>query len=118
VALDKPSHLQPEAGGSTWLSARPASAITAALGLLAFIIAAVTSNGIGSTPDYRITVTALVVVGMGCVAAIARKERGGYPLWVAGLGLAVISIVLGWFLMVAIVIAATAILILIIHGLM
>ncbi|HEY4059750.1 MAG TPA: hypothetical protein VGM39_24215 [Kofleriaceae bacterium] len=116
--LDKPSHLQPEAGGSTWLAARPASAITAAVGLLAFVIAAVTSNGIGSMPDLRVTIPGLVVVAMGCVAAVARKEKGGYPLWLAGLGLAAVAAVLGWFLMVAIVVAATAILILIIHALM
>lgn len=118
MTLDKPPHLAPEAGGSTWLSARPASAVTAAIGLLAFIAAAITSNGIGEVPDLRITVPGLLITMFGAVAAIARKERGGYPLWLGGLGLACVAMVLGWFMMIAIVVGATAILMLILHALM
>jgi hypothetical protein len=118
VALDKPPHLAPEAGGSTWLAARPASAITAVVGLLAFIVAAIVSNGIGEVPDLRVTVPGLVLTAFGAVAAIARKERGGYPLWLGGLGLACVAMVLGWFMMIAIVVGATAILMLILHALM
>lgn len=118
MTLDKPPHLQPEAGGTTWLAARPAGAITLALGLLAFIIVAMTSNGIGSVPDWRISVPAFLVTCFGAVASVARKERDAYPLWLLGLGLAGVAIVLGWFLIVAIVIAATAILMLILHALM
>lgn len=118
MALDKPPHLAPADGGSTWLSARPASAITAAGGLLAFIVAAIAGGGLGEVPDLRITVPGLVLTAFGAVAAIARKERGGYPLWLGGLGLACIAMVLGWFMMIAIVIGATAILMLILHALM
>ena len=83
--LDKPSHLQPEAGGSTWLAARPASAITAVLGLLVFIIAAVTSSGIGSMPDFRLPVPGLLVLEANQVllwsalaATGARGDVSGY----------------------------------------
>ena len=95
-----------------------AGAVTLGLGLLSFIIVAMTSGGIGSMPDWRISVPAFVITCFGAVASIARKEIGAYPLWLAGLGLAGVAIVLGWFLMVAVVVAATAILILILHAVM
>jgi len=95
-----------------------AGAVTLALGVLSFMVVAVTSNGIGSMPDWRISVPAFVITCFGAVASIARKEQGAYPMWLLGLGLAAVAMVLGWFLVVAIVIAATAILMLILHAVM
>ena len=46
-----------------------------------------------------------------------RRETGAYPLWLIGLGLAGAATVLGWFLMMAIVVGATLVLILILHAL-
>ena len=51
-------------------------------------------------------------------ASLARREPRGYLLWAIGLGLAGAALVLGWFLMLAIVAGATAIVILILHALM
>ena len=116
--LDKPAHLVSETGRSTWAHGRMAGAVTLGLGLLSFMIVAMTSNGIGSVPDWRISVPAFVITCFGAVASIARKEQGAYPLWLLGLGLAGVAIVLGWFLIVAIVVAATAILMLILHAVM
>ena len=52
------------------------------------------------------------------VVSLARRERGATALWLVGLGLAAAALVLGWFLMLAIVIGATAIVILILHAVM
>jgi len=51
------------------------------------------------------------------VTSLARREKA-YALWIVGLTLAAVATVLGWFLMVAIVIAVAAVLILILHSVM
>jgi hypothetical protein len=48
----------------------------------------------------------------------ARREPRGYWMWAPGLGLAAAAIVLGWFLMLAIVVGATVLAILILHALL
>ena len=115
--MEKPSHLQPaNPSAGSWLASRPAATVAAALGLVAFIVVAIASGELGATPDWRISVPGFALTAIASVASIARKERGAYPLWLIGLGLAAASLVLGWFLMVAIVIGATAVLVLILHA--
>jgi len=63
-------------------------------------------------------VPGFALTAIAALASIARREPGAYPLWVAGLGLAALSLVLGWFLLVAIVVAVTVVVILILHALM
>ena len=50
-------------------------------------------------------------------ASLARREKA-YALWIVGLALAAAALVLGWFLMVAVVVAVAAILMLILHTVM
>lgn len=116
--VEKPDHLRAEGGASpgAWLGARPAGAAAAALGLLAFIIVAVSQGELWATPDPRISVPCFAVTAVASLASIARKERGAYPLWTIGLGLAAAALVLGWFLMLAIVVAVTAVVMLILHA--
>jgi hypothetical protein len=117
--LDKPAHLRPaDPGAVSWLATRPAGVAAAGLGLLAFIVVAISQTTLWSTPDWRISVPGFVLTAAAAVASVARREIGAYPLWLLGVGLAGASLVLGWFLMVAVVIAATAILMLILHALM
>ncbi len=117
--LTKPAHLRPvEATSSAWLAQRPAGVLAAALGLLAFIVVAASQAELWSTPDWRISVPGFVLTAASAGASIARRERGAYPWWSLGLGLAAASLVLGWFLMLAIVIGATAVVILILHAVM
>ncbi len=117
--MDKPEHLRTVDGSpAAWLAARPAACAAAALGLLAFIIVAVSQGQLWSTPDPRISVPCFVVTAIAAVVSIARKERGAYPLWIVGLGLAAAAVVLGWFLMLAIVVAVTAVVMLILHAVM
>lgn len=117
--MEKPEHLRPaDASAGAWLGQRPAAAIAAALGLLSFIIVAISQHELWSTPDWRISVPCFAATAAASLASIARRERGAYPLWTIGLGLAAAALVLGWFLMLAIVIGATAILMLILHAVM
>jgi len=114
--LTKPVHLEP-ADRRGWLASRPAGAIAAVLGLASFIVVAVAQPGLWATPDPRLSVPGLAVTALAATASIARRERA-YPLWLAGLGLACAALVLGWFLMLAIVIGATVVLIAVLHAVM
>jgi len=117
--VDKPEHLRPvDSSAGVWLAQRPAGSAAAALGLLSFIIVAVSQGELWSTPDWRISVPCFAVTAIASLASIARQERGAYPLWTIGLGLAAAALVLGWFLMLAIVIAVTAVVMLILHAVM
>lgn len=116
--LDRPAHLRPANPSSSWLAQRPAAVATAVLGLLAFLVAAISQGELWSTPDWRISVPALALTAIAAAISIARREHGGYPWWVTGLALAAAAVVLGWFLMVAIVIGATVVVMLILHTLM
>ncbi|HEY0985869.1 MAG TPA: hypothetical protein VGD80_02415, partial [Kofleriaceae bacterium] len=101
-----------------WLARRPAGVAAAVLGLAAFIVVAVAQPTRWSTPDWRLTVPGLAATAIAAAISIARREPGSYPLWLLGLGLAAAALVLGWFLMLAVVIAATVALILILHAVM
>ena len=103
---------------TSWLAARPAALATLALGMIAFAVVAISQHELWSTPDWRISVPAFAVTALAALVSIARREAGAYPLWLLGLGLAGAALVLGWFLMLAIVIGATAVLILILHAVM
>jgi hypothetical protein len=116
--LQKPVHLRPVASRRGWLAQRPAGAAAAALGLLSFVVVAVAQPALWSTPDWRISVPGLAAAAIAALISIARREPAAYPLWLIGLGLAGAAVVLGWFLMLAIVIGATVVLILILHAVM
>jgi hypothetical protein len=117
--VDKPEHLRPvETAPRAWLAARPAACAAAVLGALSFIIVAISQGELWSTPDWRVSVPCFAVTAIASLVSIARKERGAYPLWTVGLGLAAAALVLGWFLMLAIVIGATVVVLLILHAVM
>ena len=85
--------------------------------LIAFIVVAVTQRELWSTPDWRISVPGFAATAVASLVSLARRERA-HALWLVGLGLAAAALVLGWFMMLAIVIGATAILMLILHTVM
>jgi hypothetical protein len=116
--LEKPAHLRPPSDGGSWLAKRPAAAVALALGVLSFLIVSVAHGELSSTPDPRLTVPGFAAAALAALASLARREPQGYWLWALGVGLAAAAIVLGWFLMLAIVIGATVIVILILHALM
>ncbi|MBV8760667.1 MAG: hypothetical protein JO257_25465 [Deltaproteobacteria bacterium] len=114
MTLDKPEHLRPD---GDWLARHVAGVVALALGAVAFLVVAITQEPLWSTPDPRISVPGFVATAIAATASIARRERA-YPLWLGGIGLAGAALVLGWFLMLAVIIAATAVLILILHSVM
>jgi hypothetical protein len=116
--LERPAHLQRPDGAGPWFATRKAGAAALALGALSFLLAAVVHGELSSMPDWRLTVPGLAATAIAAAASVARREPRGYWLWALGLGLAGAAIVLGWFLMLAIVIGATAMVILILHAVM
>ena len=117
--MEKPEHLRPvETAPGAWLAQRPAACAAAVLGVLSFIIVAISQGELWSTPDWRISVPCFAITAIASLVSLARKERGAYPLWTIGLGLAAAALVLGWFLMLAIVIGATVVVLLILHAVM
>jgi hypothetical protein len=115
--LERPAHLRRPDDGSG-LGARKAAAAALALGVLSFLIAAIGHGELASIPDLWLTVPGFALTAIAAAASVARREPRGPWLWAIGLGLAGAAIVLGWFLMLAIVIGATAIVILILHAVM
>jgi hypothetical protein len=110
--VEKPDHLR------TNVTERSPFAIAAlVLGVLAFVVVCVTQREMWSTPDWRFSVPGFAVTALASLASLARREKA-YALWITGLALAAASLVLGWFLMVAIVAAVAAILMLILHTVM
>ena len=105
--LPKPDHLAPVPG-------RAAGIIALALGVLAFVIAAAVRDHVWAPTDLRVGVPGFLATCAAAGLSFARKERAyGYAL--AGVGLAGAGLVLGWFLMFAIVLGATALVIGILH---
>ena len=116
--LEKPAHLRPSDDGGSWLAKRKAGALALALGVLSFLVVAVAHGELSSTPDWRLTVPGFVLTAIAAAVSLARREPQGYWLWGLGIAAAAAAIVLGWFLMLAIVVGATAIVILILHAVM
>jgi hypothetical protein len=87
------------------------------IGLAAIVEATFTQDALWTLPDWRITVPFFVAAGAATVVSFVRKE--GMPvLPLAGLGLAAVSVVLGWFLVMAAIAVVTAIIILIMSAVM
>ncbi len=117
MALEKPVHLTPADRGP-WLAKRKVALVALVLGALSFAIVAVAHPNVSDLPDWRLSMPGFVLAVIASIASLARREPQGYWLWAIGLGLAGAAIVLGWFLMLAIIIGATAIVILILHAVM
>ena len=115
MELSKPSHLDP--GRVRWLVRNAASMTALVLGAIGFVVVMLSQDVFWATPDPRLTVPVVLAVATAAAIAVVRRERA-YPAWLVGLGLALAALVLGWFVMVAIVVAATAILVVILHAVM
>jgi hypothetical protein len=101
----------------SWLVAHLAGLIALVLGVVGFAIVSMTQKELWSSPDWRLTVPFLAVTVAAATVSFIRKERS-WALPLLGIGFAAAAVVLGWFLVMAIVIAATAIVILVLHMVM
>jgi hypothetical protein len=116
VSLPRPAHLAPP--DRPWLSSRKFAALALGLGVLSLMVVAIVEGQVRAIPDARISVPGFVATAIAAGLSLARREPRGYWLWGLGLGLAGAAIVLGWFLMIGVVIGATAVVILILHAVM
>lgn len=116
--LAKPDHLRdvPSSRGE-WLAQRVWALVSLALGVIAFIVVAATQDQLWATPDWRISVPGFAATVLAAIVSLVRRERG-HTLWLAGLGFAAAAVVLGWFMVFAIVIGATLLLMLILSTVM
>jgi hypothetical protein len=111
VTLEKPSHLVPA-------QHKPYAIAALVIGVLSFVIVAIVHPNVAALPDWKLSVPGFVLALAASAMSLVRREPQGYWLWALGVGLAAAGIVLGWFLLLAIVIGATAIIILILHAVM
>ncbi len=100
-----------------WLQRRAAALAALVFGSLTFIVVAVAQQPIFSSPDARISIPGFTATLIAAIFSLGRREKA-YPYWLAGLGLATCALVLGWVMMLAIVVSATAVVIAILHVVM
>lgn len=116
--LPKPDHLRRVATSRRkWLKQRPFSLAACALGLLSFIVVATTQQQMWSTPDWRISVPGFALTAIAAIISMVRREHGP-GFWALGVGIAGAAVVLGWFMMLAIVIGVTFLLMLVLSTVM
>jgi len=95
-----------------WLRAHALGLVALALGVTSFGIVSLTNQPLFSTPDARITIPFLIATAAATAGSLMRREHV-VALPLCGLGLAAAAAVLGWFLVTAIVVGVTTIVILI-----
>jgi hypothetical protein len=123
VTLEKPDHLRPpggdgeEASFGAWLAKRKLAAIAGVLGILSFLAVSIATTD-WQHPDPRVSVPGLALTAIASVLSLVRREPKGYFVWAVGLALAGLSVVLGWFLMMAVVVAGVVLAVLILNALM
>ncbi len=114
MSLEKPDHLRP--GDEESLFAKRTIATFAAVaGALSFLVVAALHHQLSSTPDWKISLPGFSVTVLLAIFSIVRREPKGYWVWGIGILLAGASLFLGWFLMLAIVIVATVVVLLIMN---
>jgi hypothetical protein len=113
--VPRPDHLR-EVDPRAWLGRHVAGVLALVLGALTFIVVAVSQPHLWASPDPRISIPGFTATLIAAIFSWGRRESGAYPYWLAGLGLALAALVLGWFLMLAIVIGATVVVIAILHA--
>jgi hypothetical protein len=91
--------------------------IALAIGVVGFIVCAASQSEFWSQPDLRLSTPFLAVAVAAAAASMARRE-GALYLPLLGVGLAAAAMVLGLVIVFGIVVLATAIVILILHGVM
>ena len=107
--------LKPEAKPGpdpNWFKHHAIGLATLLIGVLGFVIVAINQAEFWEQPDWRLTLPFVIATVTGAVISIARKE-GAVALPLLGVGAAGATMVLGFFLIFAAVVAGTALVILI-----
>jgi len=114
------SPLTPVAGAGArrrWIRAHAAGLVALMVGLSSFVAGAIGQPRLMAAPDWHVTVPCLIAAALATAVSLVRRESS-IALPLVGLGLAAVAAVLGWFLVVAIIVAATAAVIVILHQVM
>jgi hypothetical protein len=94
-----------------WLPAHALGLVALALGVASFGIVSLTNQPLWAQPDARLTIPFLIATAAAAAGSLIRRERA-VALPLCGLGLAAAAAVLGWFLITAIVVGVTTLVIL------
>ena len=95
-----------------WALRHPMGLAALVIGAVGFVVTFMVQDPLWSMPEPRLTVPFFGAALVLSVLSVARKE-GTLILPITGLALATLAIVLGWFLMMAIIVGVAALLILI-----
>ncbi len=101
----------PEPAGQ-WLAHNAAGLAARVVGAVGFVVSCMVQDPMWSMPDHRLTVPFFGLALVLGVVSVARRERA-LVLPIAGVALAALAMVLGWFLVMAMIVAVAAIVILI-----
>ena len=95
-----------------WLARNATGLAALIVGAVGFVVTFMVQDPMWSMPDHRLTVPFFGLALVLAVVSVARRE-GTLVLPVAGVALAALAMVLGWFLVMALIVAVAAIVILI-----
>lgn len=95
-----------------WLARNATGLAALIVGAVGFVVTFMVQDPMWSMPDHRLTVPFFGLALVLAVVSVARREST-LVLPVAGVALAALAMVLGWFLVMAMIIAVAAIVILI-----
>lgn len=95
-----------------WLAKNATGLAALIVGAVGFVVTFMVQDPMWSMPDHRLTVPFFGLALVLAVVSVARRE-GTLVLPVAGVALAALAMVLGWFLVMALIVAVAAIVILI-----
>jgi len=119
MASPDPAPLRPATAAAPggWLGQHVVGLIGLVIGAVGFVVVSLTQEQFWSQPDWRLTVPLFALTVVAMVVSLARREpTPALPL--IGVGLAAITLVLGWFLVMAGIVLVTALLILILSAVM
>jgi hypothetical protein len=95
-----------------WFAQHGVGLATLIIGAAAFVVATMTQDELWTMASWRMTVPFFVATVVGTIVSLARRE--GLPILpLSGLAMAAVSMVMGWFLVMAAIVVVTAIVILI-----
>lgn len=100
-----------------WFAAHAVGLITLVIGVAGFIVVALSQDEFWAQPDWHLTVPVLVVTVAAGVVSMARRE-GALYLPLLGIGLAAAAMVLGFVIVFGAVVLVTALVIVILSGVM
>ena len=95
-----------------WLAKNATGLAALVVGAVGFVVTFMVQDPLWSMPDHRLTVPFFGLALVLAVVSVARREST-LVLPVAGVALAALAMVLGWFLVMALIVAVAAIVILI-----